>query len=529
MSHLLASRTLSDGDNGSRRYAGQVEVEKSLMEIGETQWILPSLYKVASTNATRSDAGEDVAHDQAKDTGEEAAHFDRAHGEALGRLKRPRPEHECDESCGLNELGAAAQLRHTVAAAAAKLQSTYDRRDAIHRRVFDAECATMQTELRLMEDCVMAREQKHVESYAQLQTAFLEEQRKSADLSRQLAQLSTPALPVNGPTLEDVYERIVSKLSRKYMETFAFLMMQEKHIRGQHAWVVMTDEGPVPLRACVLLNILQQVRHRAAHNFPLGISPGSVWKAIDSTASHTYDVEFVSETKAIQINTETGKRRDIVYVPFSDPYDTRIEMNDFAIPCHDGAKFLLAEEYADLRRLVPCATSQRTCTPAFHALSNVFGSVFSGMHNYSRKTSFLSSEHLLEFARRACIKKNAVIRIVAHGTAHATEIAVNGFDTSFSKNGAKGVGIYVAQNDYIPRTWALRSRASAPSASATFSSAVVLGALVDVNADVDFVVPYRMSRRGGEPAGWKERSVNHAMCVRSVEHVGLVALGACWL
>lgn len=487
-----------------------------------------------------------------------AARLERLHvaaaDDGLPARKRARFEDEDDETRRLR--AAIVDLQGVVGAAEARLQATYDRRVATERRVLAGECNTMEAELEREQGrcqamcdqwCTMREELGGAEARCRalqaekddLSRSLTDEQAKSRLVARALASLQPNAPPA--PTLADVYERIVRKLSQKYEEGCAAAIDKQHDPEAPHAWLVETDEGAIPLRAGCLLNTLAEVRHRAASGMPLGWSPGHVWLAIYCAGSHVYDVEFVSETKAIQINNKTGKRRDIVYAPFSGN-GAPIEMNGFAIPCHDGTNFLLAEEYADLRHLVAWAPRQTECTPAFDSLSSVFASVFSG-ENDTFKSSFLHAECLYNFARRACARKNNVIRIVAHGTTHANEIGTHGFDVSHSKGGPQGKGIYVSQNDYIPRTWAKERRSRAPASDAS-PRAVVLGALVDVHEDdrrmseieavvrvseIEVVVPYRMNTRGGEPAGWKERDVQHAMCVRSVEHAGLVALGACWM
>ena len=114
--------------------------------------------------------------------------------------------------------------------------------------------------------------------------------------------------------------------------------------------------------------------------------------------------------------------------------------------------------------------------------------------------------------------KPAVFVVWAHGTGDVASIQADpsGLNMHFSRNNnAKGPGVYIASNDYVPREWAGRSG----------GGRIVMGVIVDTGKQ-HYMQRYRMTGHWyNEPNDWNNDKVPHAIISRNAQLDGICPLG----
>lgn len=337
--------------------------------------------------------------------------------------------------------------------------------------------------------------------------------------------------------LWQIHEAIIRKIQEYYnMKYNQFKRCQvAAPAAPKECWVVVLDTGaelPLPDEA-------QEAIETAMTQTWIGDETVVVKDAYSQTLNgqkHVYSLRcghpVIPGTGLypIQTNQETKKERVLskksVALPAGED-DPCIKMNELVMPLvGPAAKFIFQDEYEEMMKLSCDDTMYTESSPVLEEMADEFlrpfitGRCFSGSTVGWCRPSLLF--HFLSTAKNAFDNdKSSSCFFWAHGTRNDGAIRNDlfGMNMRFSNSAnAKGKGIYVACNPYVPMEWASRG----------YNGKLVLGVAITQDGD-SFMERYRMDAAvtiRGEPNDWKSLEVKHAIVLKNSQLNAAIPLGS---
>lgn len=335
--------------------------------------------------------------------------------------------------------------------------------------------------------------------------------------------------------LWQIHEAIIQKIRSCYKTAYEKVQRLQASATpsttSKECWVVVLDTGaefPLP-------DVAQEAIEKAITQTWFADDTVVVKDAYSQTLNgqkHVYSLRCVQMPwgmSPMQINQETKKERVLskkTAASSAAKGDPAITMNEFVMPLVGyGSKFIFQDEYEEMMKL-PCDDTMYTGdSPVLEDMADEFlrpfiaGRCVSGSTIGWCRPSLLF--HFLSTAKNAFDNdKSSKCFFWAHGTRKDDTIRNDlfGMNMRFSNSGnAKGKGVYVACNPYVPMEWANRY----------YNGKLVLGVAITHNGD-PLMERYRMDAGvtiRGEPNNWKSLDVKHAIVLKNSQLNAAIPLG----
>ena len=267
---------------------------------------------------------------------------------------------------------------------------------------------------------------------------------------------------------------------------------------------------------------------------------GAYSKTHRDGSKSVYDLIITMDSVAVwpdgihveQVNRATGKRREVAL----STHSPSSKMNTVTIPLTDvDGNYIFQTELELLNELLakPHAQVANMVLPSsegFRRLAFTFSAPFRGFRFPERGDSeswyrLKELSNFVYFGRKLFegtgykTVENPHCFVWAHGTDAPASISDDffGMNATYNVVGAKGKGIYVASNDYVPSAWSSHKRSD-------HKPTYVLG--VALGGDPSLIQRYRMTTDvPGEAADWKRNRVKNAIYMTNPQLSCAVPLG----
>ncbi len=322
-----------------------------------------------------------------------------------------------------------------------------------------------------------------------------------------------------------VQNSILDKMRDHLLET----RKQVQQAADLSTWVVSLDDG-----ASIILPPNAQYAVDQAVEIVWKLDPDEVVKnaftAIHHGRSVKYDLRYDADTEHIyQMNSETKKERRVLSTILSTTCNEHMKMN-YAIMrlCDEDGKFVFQEEYERVMTFPFTDKMIRWQSNSFEEIVNVFLSPFveercaPGRGDMWCRPSWLF--HFLSMAKYKSTQDSCCF-MWTHGTTSADFIRKDplGMNVQYSKIGnAKGDGVYVACNPYVPMQWVKQNM---------MKNKVKNGQLVFGLALTDMSVEhYRMKLAANvkiekEPSFWESMKLCNAVVLKNPQQSAVFPFG----
>lgn len=372
------------------------------------------------------------------------------------------------------------------------------------------------------------------EANTKMSDAFTSKSKEVDALQEILQQQKGQVTKQSTQDLWQIHEAVIQKIRAHYKKEYEQLKSRQvaSPASPKESWVVVLDTGaelPLP-------DLAQEAIETAMTQTWITDQTVVVKDAYSQTLNgqkHVYSLRcgnmHSGTMQPIQINQETKKERVLskkVANPPTGKDDPCIKMNELVMPLVGyGSKFIFQDEYEKMMKL-PCDDTMYTGdSPVLEDMADEFlrpfitGRCVSGSTIGWCRPSLLF--HFLSTAKNAFDNdKSSSCFFWAHGTRNDGAIRNDlfGMNMRFSNSGnAKGKGVYVACNPYVPMEWANRG----------YNGKLVLGVAITHNGD-SFMERYRMDAGvtiRGEPNNWKSLDVKHAIVLKNSQLNAAIPLG----
>jgi hypothetical protein len=332
--------------------------------------------------------------------------------------------------------------------------------------------------------------------------------------------------------LWEIHDSVIEKIQCSYKKERERLEALAPPVAAapKELWVVTLDNG-VQL---ALPEVAQDVIEKAMSE----IWSVNIQTHIDDAYSqtlngtkHTYKLICRSDATGlhpVQVNQETKKERVLekksVVPVAAKSEDLCMSMNEFVVPLMDSdSKFIFESEYEKMLKLNCDNELYTTTSEMLQKMANDFLSSFISKRCVDA-TGWCRPSLLFHFLSTA---KNAFEKEIdpscffwAHGTSNDVSISNDHFGMNMrysSSSNAKGLGVYVACNPYVPMEWARRNT----------KGRIVFGVATTHKND-QFLERYRMDAGvmiAAEPSNWRSHDVKHAIVLKNSQLNAAIPLG----
>ena len=343
-----------------------------------------------------------------------------------------------------------------------------------------------------------------------------------------------PTSPIPYPPVDNfsIYSSLRDKVCVAYKTKITSLSNSSTSSTSPGVWGVTLDTGsmhPLPDDAQVAVkDALEEWK----------TTPDKVIDDAYSQVLHgqtvNYKLKYNMSTTGgipIQINSETGKERELSLFSPSSTKDISVEMNSFTVPLRtaDG-NFFFQEEYDSMKNLpyeedVLVGDGQYVL-PFGETFSKPFqGLTFDPSSSESWFRQTLIRKFLCDSKQAWEDDPNSSCFLWGHGTRYHVGIRddPNGMNMRKTQSAAHGDGVYVAANDYVPSVWDYISNGG----SSVYKKSFVIGIAITHNKD-PLIHRYRMAshiRIAPEPPNWAQDGVHHAILMKNSQLSSAVPLG----